>query len=126
MRFRVYDKQEKKYVDLKNNPLWMDNEGDFYFISDLPCCSCEGMSFYSDRYVVERFMITHINGDIELDLYVGDIVYIAGKGNCVVVYDENACCFYFEKDGEYYEYQDEIEDIEKIIGNIHGEADDKI
>lgn len=76
-KFRVYDKQEKKYVDLKNNPAWMDNEGDFYFISDLPCCSCEGMSFYSDRYAVE--FSTGLKDKNGVEIYDKDTIVFCEK-----------------------------------------------
>lgn len=124
MKFRVYDKQEKKYVDLKNNPLWMDNEGDFYFISDLPCCSCEGMSFYSDRYVVE--FSTGLKDKNGVEIFEGDQVRCE-YGYCGSPKMHNRTIIYIAeyKQGQYYGLCDsEIYSME-IIGNIHGETDGK-
>jgi hypothetical protein len=50
-----------------------------------------------------------------VEIYEGDVVYIAGAGNCVVMWD---CCGYWSF-GNARDYQDVIEDIECIVGNIH-------
>jgi len=51
-----------------------------------------------------------------VDIYEGDIVYIAGTGNCEVKFD---ICGYWSFGEETFDYQDVIEDIENIVGNIH-------
>ena len=49
----------------------------------------------------------------------GDIVYVAGIGNCLVKWDDSDACWLFDAGVSAYGYQDVIEDIEDIRGNIH-------
>ncbi len=48
----------------------------------------------------------------------GDIVYIAGVGNCTIIFD--GLTFEVETPkGDIVELRDCLEDIEKVVGNIH-------
>ena len=48
-------------------------------------------------------------------IFEGDVVYIAGIGNAVVSWCESESCFLFGDEC----YQECIEDIESIVGNMH-------
>ena len=71
----------------------------------------------SGKYTAEMLMINHSRGAQVLPLYENDRVYVAGHGVCVVKYHSDECMWVLEdvNTGEEYQYQDIIEDIEKII-----------
>lgn len=52
------------------------------------------------------------NGD---PIHIGDTVYIAGVGNCEVVYNKFELAVAFDRGDEQYSYSDIIEDLEKVI-----------
>ena len=54
-----------------------------------------------------------------IEIYEGDVVYIAGYGNCVVEF--KYCQWVFNPVGPCcsIDYCDACEDIEGIVGNIH-------
>lgn len=55
-----------------------------------------------------------------IKMFAGDLVYVAGIGTLEVYYDECLLLFAFkDENNNVYDYQDIIEDIEEIIGNIH-------
>lgn len=53
------------------------------------------------------------------EIYEGDIVYIAGKGNCIVKWSTDLLAWTFNTDVDEMDYQWVIEDVERVIGNIH-------
>ena len=54
-----------------------------------------------------------------VEIYEGDIAYIAGVGNCVVRWRDWYLGFMFCRESEDHELFSVIEDVEKVIGNIH-------
>lgn len=65
--------------------------------------------------------LTDKNG---VKIFEGDRVYVAGLGVCIVEYSQSDMQWLFQpedKDDIYgpYEYQDVIEDVESVRGNIH-------
>ena len=70
-----------------------------------------------DKYTAEMLMINHSRGDRVMPLYENDAIYVAGHGVCVVRYNRDECVWYIEDagTGRAYQYQDVIEDIERII-----------
>lgn len=52
-------------------------------------------------------------------IYEGDIVYIAGVGNCEVEWGDNFGGWVFSNHSGSEDYQGVLEDLERIIGNIY-------
>jgi len=86
-----------------------------------------------DGYVKKWFENNHIGGadeifkeqyaglkepKTEIKIFEGEKLYIAGVGICTVIFDGLSFEVETEK-GDILELRDCMEDIEKIIGNIH-------
>jgi uncharacterized phage protein (TIGR01671 family) len=130
MKFRVYDKQEKKYVD--NNNVVLKSDGQLYRV--IVRGVIEFLELDPDRYVVE--FSTGLKDKNGAEIFEGDVLggcngSINGYGITekwkvhwnkrkvqfqmpLWVYDEN--CEYTRDDSTHWF---------EIIGNINGEADGK-
>lgn len=133
MRFRIYDKQEKKYAENQQH-FYIDSDGDLFFDKnkmeiheDLSVCD-------PDRYVVE--FSTGLKDKNGVEIFEGDVLggcngSINGYGITekwkvhwnkskvqfqmpLWVYDEN--CEYTRGDSTHWF---------EIIGNIHGDENGK-
>lgn len=104
IKYRVWNTREKKY--------------------HLPFKSCSttyNLSYYENTKHVkypEEFISLTLEDQM---VFVGDIVYIAGVGNCEVKFSDETLGFIFVSLGTETEwnYQDVIEDIERVVGNVN-------
>jgi hypothetical protein len=60
---------------------------------------------------------------IEFDIYTGDMLYVAGIGEMVCMFDERELVYDFTniESGVSWSYQDAMEDIERFVKNVHDE-----
>ena len=110
-KFRAWDIKNKLYIYLigyiiDNNTirLWWKHTARGHILNE---------SFPIDQIVIEQY--TPIK-----DIYEGDKVYIAGLGDCAIIFDGLTFEAVTPK-GDIVELRDCLEDIEKVIGNIHEE-----
>jgi hypothetical protein len=82
-----------------------------------------------DPSTIGQFMLHHKRGakfpapEIAFDIWEGDKIYVAGIGNLCCLYDDRCAEWFFasyeDPNAEQYAYHEILEDIERIIGNIH-------
>ena len=70
-----------------------------------------------DECIVEQS--TGLGDANGVEIFEGDVVYVAGIGNMVVEYDQSVAGMRFKDDDQDLDYQEVIEDLERVIGNIH-------
>jgi len=98
IKFRFWDKEDKTMnecsrIDLPNSTIPDPKDDNGYIAMQFTGLICS-------------------NGD---EVYEGDIVYVAGKGDCEVVFD---CCGYWAFGESREDYQDVIEDMERVVGHV--------
>lgn len=127
-KFRVYDKQEKKYVS--NDNIVLKTDGLLYRV--IVRGVIEFLELDPDRYVVE-FCLLKIDGK---EMFAGDIISVNGKHTKILGVDDFG--FYLEnvediKHRSWMEtkqrpspiwFKEFSRDFE-IIGNIHGDENGK-
>jgi len=110
-KFKVWDKEKKEWVKYPTD-ICINLDGDVVELTEM----------FVEISVSDDFKLVRCTG-IELEnsdlLYQGDIVYIAGTGNCKVVWSESDASWGFEDKDDFYDYQSCIEDLEYKIGNIY-------
>ena len=100
IKYRAWDNFKNEWQDQAES-------GDFDFIDGLE------IDYDKERFILEQY--TPIK-----DICEGDKVYIAGLGVCTIIFDGLTFEAVTPK-GDIVELRDCLEDIEKVIGNIHEE-----
>ena len=76
-----------------------------------------------------EFVVHHNRGikgmdeAIEFDIYTGDVLWVASIGELVCGFDERELVYDFTniESGVNWSYQDVMEDIERVVRNVHDE-----
>jgi len=82
-----------------------------YHVEDVPTADCD-----TNYILMQSTGLGDANG---VEIFEGDVVYVAGIGNMVVEYDQSVAGMRFKDDDQDLDYQEVIEDLERVIGNIH-------
>lgn len=119
IKFRAWDKEYNVMRSFSNH-----KEGILYAYGEFKVSS--GWDSYDsptfEHDTAKHFEIMQFTGLQDskgVDIYESDIVYIAGTGNCKVEWDNCLSSFIFDNKRAGYSYQDVIEDVERVVGNIH-------
>jgi hypothetical protein len=104
----------------------------------LPCISGNQnkiepfMSWRVNKETVCEFVVHHsrkakgTEPAIEFDIYTGDVLYVAGVGEVTCVWANLQLAFMFDAindDDGWLMYGDIIEDIERVVRNVHDEKE---
>lgn len=111
IKFRLFDKEEKCYVEDLHH-YWVGMNGNLYN-DETDCCDMQ------DDFCIEQF--TGLKDSEGREIHENDLVYVSGVGILQVKWD---CCAYWgfinhSLEQEHHDYQDIIEDLETVVGNIH-------
>ena len=99
-KYRIWNKTDKVMISLPNSPRMVNGE--------LVC---------DDDDILLEYIGTEDHNGVEI--FEGDVVYIAGIGDCVVRWADWYLGFVFYSESEEHELFSVIEDIGEIRGNIH-------
>ncbi len=116
IKFRAWDKEKKEMVNYIHSILFEDKRLIISLTSrDGIHNSQEWDVLYEDDFELMQF--TGLKDKDGVEIYKGDIMYVAGIGNMLVNFINGSFCL-IKNDRIIYFHEDMEQDIENVIGNI--------